>query len=109
MAPMYRGTCIGLILSIIVACGGCGSDVDRPVVYKIQTNDYEVEFDGQQKKATIAVGAFLIVRIPEDIRVVDGMLQVGPRDYGAVRLKDKISVVGGKVAVNGRERTPSGS
>ena len=109
MAPIYRGICAGVLLTILASYGGCGSGGDRPVVYQLRTNDYEIEFDGQQKKATIGAGAVLIVRTPEDIRVVEGLLQVGPRDYGTVQLKDKISVVGGKVAVNGRERSPSGS
>ena len=105
MAPILRVILAGLLLAAL----GCGPRPDRAVVYTIRTNDYEVEFDGQQKRATIGERAFRIVRLPEDIRVADGMLTVGPRDYGAVQVKDRITVVGGKVAVNGRERTPSGS
>ena len=106
---MAHGIRAALLLAFLAGSGGCGWQADRPVVYQIRTNDYVIEFDGQQKKATIGEGVFLIVRIPEDIRVVEGALRVGDREYGAVKLKDRISVVGGKVAINGQERKPSGS
>jgi hypothetical protein len=106
---MHRRICSGLLLIAIAASGGCDSDGSRAAVYQLRTNDYELEFDGLQKRTTDRVGAFRMVRIPEDIEVIEGRLKVGPRDYGAVQLKDKISVVGRKVAVNGQERTPSES
>jgi hypothetical protein len=106
---MTRGFFAGLLVTLLACSGGCGPKADPRVVYQIKTNDYEIEFDGQQKKATIGSGHFVIVRLPEDIRVSEGQLTVGKRDYGAVRSADKISVVGGKVLVNGQVRTPSGS
>ena len=106
---MTRGFLAVLLVTFLVGSGGCGPKADPRVVYQIKTNDYVVEFDGQQKKATIGLGHVVIIRIPEDIRVAEGQLSVGKRDYGTTRPGDKISVVGGKVLVNGQERTPSGS
>jgi hypothetical protein len=40
------------------------------------------------------------------IRVAAGKLRVHAWPYGAVRPKDRIAVVGGKVSVNGEERKP---
>ena len=106
---MIRTMFAGLLISTVVGSAGCRSEPDGSFVYQIKMKDYDVEFDGHQKKATIAEDHFLIVRIPEDIRVSEGTLQVGRREYGEVHARDKISVVGGKVSVNGRERKPLGS
>ena len=97
-----------LILSTIATSAGCGSKPSGPTVYQFETNDYKIEYDGEQKRTTIGPGLMRMVRHPEDIEVSDGELRVGPRDYGTVARHDKISVVGGKVAVNGQERRPSG-
>ena len=105
---MSRGIRAGLLIALVTCSGGCGTKPDRSTVYQIKTNDYIVEFDGLQKRATIGTDLLLIARIPEDIRVAEGTLRVGARDYGSVRRNDKISVVGGKVSVNGEVRTPSG-
>jgi len=107
---MIRGSFAVLLVWPLVFSAGCGSKPEQAPVYQIKTNDYELEFDGQQKKATFGDGHFLIVRdYSEDIRVAEGRLSVGKTNYGAVRIKDRISVVGGKVSVNGLERKPSGS
>jgi hypothetical protein len=94
-------------LAILSGLAGCGSKTSGPVVYRFQTNDYQFEYDGEQKRTTIGPGLMRMVRYPDDIEVSTGSLRVGPRDYGAVALKDRISVVGGKVTVNGQERKPS--
>jgi VanZ like family len=85
---------------------GCDSRPSDSTVLRFEANDYQFEYDGQQKKITIAPGLMRMVRHPENIEVLDGVLRVGRRDYGAVARKDKISVVAGKVAVNGQERKP---
>ncbi len=105
---MTGGVRAGLLIALIVGSAGCGSKSDHSTVYEIKTNDYVVEFDGLQKKATIGMEHVLIVRIPEDIQVAEGLLRVGPRDYGPIRRLDRISVVGGKVSVNGQARSPTG-
>ncbi len=96
-----------LTLTIVAGAGGCGSRPSGPLVYQFSTNEYHFEYDGDQKRVTIGPGLMRMVRHPEDIEVSDGKLRVGPRDYGAVAKNDKISVVGGKVTVNGQERTAS--
>ena len=97
-----------LLLSTVVAGSvGCRSKVDRSKVYVVKANTYEIEFDGFLRKSTIGGDQFVLVRDPEDIRVAAGVLIVGKREYGAVRPTDKISVIGGKVAVNGQERSSS--
>ena len=103
---MIRKICAGLLLTLIsfAASGGCGSKPPGSGVYQFETNDYKMEYDGQQKRTTIGPGFIRMVRHPEDIAVTEGVLRVGGRDYGPVAIKDKISVVGGKVAVNGQER-----
>ena len=108
-ARMSRGMVARLVLwsSISVVPGwtsGCGSNPPGPLIYRFETGDYKFEYDGQQKRITIGDGLMRMVRHPEDIEVSDGALRVGPRDYGAVAKNDTISVVGGKVAVNGQER-----
>ena len=95
------------MLAIVAGATGCDSKPATPVVYPLESGDYSFEVDGDQKKVTTGTGFVRIVRSPEDIEVSNGTLRVGPRDYGAVARKDKISVVGGKVAVNGQERRPS--
>jgi hypothetical protein len=105
---MTRGT-LALVLLLAAGSGGCGWRSEATVVHVIKTGDYEVEFDGQQKRATLAAGHFLIVRDSGDIGVFEGNLWVGNRNYGTVRPKDKISVVGGTISVNGQKRSPSGS
>jgi hypothetical protein len=98
MHPILRAILAGLVLSSLA----CSS-----VVYQFETNDYKFEYDGEQKRVTIGPGLMRMARHPEDIVVSKGTLWVGDRDYGSVALKDRISVVGGKVTVNGQERKPS--
>jgi len=86
---------------------GCGSKSSGPIVYQFETNDYKFEYDGEQKRTTIGPGLMRMSRHPEDIAVSQGTLWVGNRDYGTVARNDRISVVGGKVAVNGQERRPA--
>jgi hypothetical protein len=93
-------------LLALAALTGCGPKPSGSTIYQFETNDYKFEYDGEQKRVTLGPGLMRMVRHPEDIEVSKGTLRVGPRDYGAVELKDRISVVAGKVAVNGRERTP---
>ncbi len=106
---MIRKFRAGLLMALVFPAAGCSTRPDHPMIYEIKTNDYVVEFDGKQKRATIGAELVTIVRIPEDIQVAGGLLRVGPHDYGSVKRNDKISVVGGKVAVNGQARSPSGS
>jgi hypothetical protein len=94
------------LLGSILTLAGCDSRPSDSTVFRFEANDYQFEYDGQQKKITIAPGLMRMVRHPENIEVLDGVLRVGRRDYGAVARKDKISVVAGKVAVNGQERKP---
>ena len=89
------------------ASAGCDGPPGS-AVYRFEMNDYQFECDGQQKRVTEGAGLIRIVRHPENIEVSDGTLRGGPRDYGAVARKDRISVVAGKVAVNGRERAEVG-
>jgi VanZ like family len=108
---MFRGifkrVALAASLLTIATSVGCGSKSAEPIVYQFETNDYKIEYDGEQKRTTIGPGLMRMVRHPEDIEVSDGELRVGPRNYGAVARHDKISVVGDKVAVNGQERRPS--
>ena len=104
MGPIRRATFAVFLLSALAASAGCDSKTNVPVVYHFETNDYKFEYDGQQKRVTIGAGLMRMLRYPEDIEVSGGRLRVGPREYGTVKRKDKISVVGGKVAVNGQDR-----
>jgi hypothetical protein len=106
MHPILRVALAGLVLTGL-ACAKGGSKPPGQVVYQFETNDYKVEYDGEQKRVTIGQGLIRMVRHPEDIEVSGGTLRVGTRDYGAVAKNDRISVVGGKVAVNGQERQVS--
>jgi hypothetical protein len=103
MAPTLRATVVGLLLAL----AGCRAEPEGSRVYQFKTNDYEVEYDGQQKKTTIGPGLMRMSRQPEDIEISGGTLRVGGRDYGAVARLDKVSVVASKVTVNGQVRTPS--
>jgi hypothetical protein len=101
-----RVTLVALLL-VVASSTGCGPMPSGPIVYPCETNDYKLEYDGEQKRITIGPGLIRMVRYPEDIEVYKGNLRVGSRDYGAVARNDRISVVGGKVAINGQERRPS--
>ena len=107
MAMIPRRMLAGLLILSSPIAGGCGPKATGTAVYQIQSGDYTIEFDGRQRNTTIGVGKVVMSRDPEDIRIAQGRLQVGPREYGEVARLDKVSVVGGKVSVNGRERAPS--
>lgn len=94
-------------LWIVLLLVGCDSRPTGSTLFQFATNDYQFECDGQQKRVTIGPGLMRMSRHPEDIEVSDGTLKVGNRDYGAVARKDQISVIGGKVAVNGQIREPT--
>ena len=102
--PTFRR--LGRIATLLIpaALTGCDSSPPGPPVYQFRTNDYEVEYDGQQKKTTVGVDLVRMVRYPEDIEIVQGTLRVGPRDYGPVARHDRISVLGHQVSVNGQKR-----
>ena len=100
---MGRRLLFGLLVAIAPPIG-CGRSPAHSAVYVIRTGDYEVEYDGQQKKTTIGPGFVLMVRDPEDILIGRGRLAVGGRDYGEVAAGARILVASGKVAVNGVER-----
>ena len=106
MKKAARWAIAGLALvGLSCAPGGGWRSSEGTAVYRFQTADYEVEYDGTPKKTTIGPGLVRMSRHPEDIEILDGTLRVGGRDYGMVQKKDRISVVAGKVAVNGQVRS----
>jgi hypothetical protein len=105
MKQAVRSIIAGLALAgLSCAPGGGWRSPEGTAVYRFQTADYEVEYDGTQKKTTIGPGLVRMSRHPEDIVISEGTLRVGGRDYGAVEKKDRVSVVAGKVVVNGQVR-----
>ena len=107
MRRMVEAVALLASLMLLATWAGCRSKPEGSIIYQFQTNDYDVEYDGQQKRTTIGPGLMRMARHPEDIEISQGTLRVGNRDYGAVARRDKVSVVAGKVAVNGQARTPS--
>jgi len=91
---------------LLLALLGCRGDRENSTIYRVETTDYTIAFDGDQKRTTTGPGFVRMVRIPEDLLIQDGRLAVGGRDYGEVARRDEIAVVGGKVKVNGNERKP---
>ena len=105
---MIRRMFTRIVLAALLLTG-CGSMTSAPIVHQFETNDYKFEYDGEQKRTTIGPGLMRMSRHPGRHRRLAGdALRVGDRDYGTVAHNDKISVVGGKVAVNGQERRASG-
>lgn len=106
---VMRRMTAGIALVGLAVAGLACSKVGPPptaTVYPFETGDYSFECDGEPKKTIIGTGLMRMSRYPEDIEVQDGKLRVGRRDYGTVAKKDRISVVEGKVAVNGQVRKP---
>jgi len=108
---MYiRGLFRFLVVASLVFAGGCGTkSATPPVVHGLTVNGFELEYELVPPLSITADANSLAISTGKgQIRVAEGKLWVHNRDYGTVQTKDRISVIGESVTVNGRAREPSG-
>jgi phage baseplate assembly protein gpV len=72
----------------------------------MEVNGFVFDYDMTSPSSTLAGESGLAINTGKTtIQVADGKLSVDGRYYGTVKVKDRIAVLGGKVSVNGEERT----
>jgi hypothetical protein len=87
---------------------GCNNQPAGPILVRgMNVNGYEFDYEHVAPSSIQADSNNLTITAGKSqIAVTDGKLRVDERSYGVVKPKDRISVIGGKVSVNGEERKP---
>ncbi len=93
---------------MLAAVSGCTSQPPPTAVVRgMNVNGYEFEYEFVPPLKMMAdANSLSITSGKAEIRVADGKLWVDGKSFGPVKMKDKISVLGGKVNVNGEDRKP---
>lgn len=96
------------VLVLLLGTIGCNHQTSVPlVVHGMNVNGYEFDYELAEPSSIEADSASLRISSGKHrIEVVKGKLRVDDRPYGNVKTKDRISVVGGQVSVNGETRKP---
>lgn len=103
---MRRLPSIGVVAVMLLA-SGCNGPAAGTVVTHGILNGYELEYELVAPHSIVADAEQVSITTGKNqIRIADGKLNVDGGSYGMVKPKDRISVVGGKVSVNDRERKP---
>jgi hypothetical protein len=96
---------LALLTSLVsVLLSGCLADGAPQATHRFSMNGYELEYDGITKSISADSNGFSITRDDDTIRVGEGKLWISNKDFGPVKMMDLISVVGGVVSINGKER-----
>lgn len=101
--------CSALVSFIMLAAvSGCTSQPPPPAVVRgMNVNGYDFDFEfAHPLKMMADANSVTITSGKGEIRVSDAKLWVDGKSFGPVKTKDKISVLGGKVTVNGEDRKP---
>ncbi len=104
---MQRWACVGgLSIALLVNGVGRHSRSSAPaVITGLTVNGVDFEYERVPGMSIQADAQDLRIRSDKAvIEVSGGELRVNGRSFGRVRPRDRISVVGGKVTVNGEER-----
>jgi hypothetical protein len=99
-----RGCRSFAVVAMIVATG-CKDQQPGPVLVRgMNINDYEFDYEGFPQTIQADAGDVHISTGKTQIEVVDRTLRVDGRSYGWIKPKDRVSVDGDKVSVNGEVR-----
>jgi hypothetical protein len=99
---------LGVLAAMLLVAAGCNNQPAGPVVVQgMKVNEYEFDYELVSPSSIRADAQVLSISTGQNqIGITDGKLSVDVRPYDMVKPKDRISVVGGKVSVNGQERKP---
>jgi hypothetical protein len=111
--PAMSRNISALVLSIgssgfLLAGAGCNSHVpDATLVTSIEFNGINIEYElAPPQNIMVDANSITISTSKAEIRLSDGNLNVSGKSFGSVKTKDKISVLGGRVLINGKDREP---
>jgi hypothetical protein len=102
---------IGVVATMLLAAGGCNDQRSQAILVRgMHINGYEFDYELAAPTSIMAEAEAVSISTGTHQIVVDAgqRLHVDGRAYGEVQLKDRISILDGKVSVNGKERRPQG-
>lgn len=105
-----RGLRLLGVIALAAIATGCKNQPAGPIlVHGMNVNGYVFDYELNSPSSIQADSRDVHINTGNtQIEVIDGTLRVDGRSYGAVKPKDRISVDGSKVGVNGEQRTSTG-
>lgn len=94
-----------VVIALMTVATGCHEKQAGPLhVRGMNVNGYEFDYDNLPNSIQADAEDLRISAGKTQIEVIEGILRVDGRSYGAVKPKDRVSVLGGNVSVNGETR-----
>jgi len=94
------------VIALVVVATGCNSQPNGSILVRgMGVNGYEFDYEMTSPSSIQADSREVHISTGKRrIEVIEGTLRVDGRSYGVVKQKDRISVDGDKVSVNGEAR-----